>query len=196
MIALASRRAAIPPPHARRVQTGRRTSWSRVKNHDGALKNRRPAFYDGGSVVSEPATSTATTAAAGVASVAMIWPGVPASVVIGAFAGGLIFFVLSEDFGWKRKTVLLIASFTAGVLGADSLSRIIEKMVSIDSFEPAVSAFMIAAVAVHLMLAVFARLKRPDALSSIPRRLIDDGGGDYDYPRDPARPYSDEEPPP
>ncbi|MFC0228062.1 putative holin [Serratia aquatilis] len=71
--------------------------------------------------MTEPVTATTvagTTAASGtVTSIAILtfFAGLPADVVLGAFAGAILFVVSASEYGIRSRLVLAIGSFTAGL---------------------------------------------------------------------------------
>jgi hypothetical protein len=68
--------------------------------------------------MAEPISSTTATVALAGITLLSLFPGVDASVVLGAFAGSVVFVVSSEDINALRKAALGVVSFIGGCLGA------------------------------------------------------------------------------
>ncbi|CNL31897.1 Uncharacterised protein [Yersinia enterocolitica] len=66
--------------------------------------------------MAEPVTTTAVAGGAvtGVA-VMTFFAGLPADVVLGAFAGAILFVVSASEYGIRSRVILAIGSFTAGL---------------------------------------------------------------------------------
>ncbi|CQD79189.1 Uncharacterised protein [Yersinia intermedia] len=66
--------------------------------------------------MAEPVTTTAVAGGAvtGVA-VMTFFAGLPADVVLGAFAGAILFVVSASEYGIRSRIILAIGSFTAGL---------------------------------------------------------------------------------
>ncbi|MGV6984693.1 putative holin [Providencia hangzhouensis] len=68
-------------------------------------------------MVNDPLTGTATASLAGV-SIVGLFSGMDAGIVIGSFAGAVIFVLSSKDIGIPKRICFFIVSFVAGVLAA------------------------------------------------------------------------------
>ncbi|SUD65900.1 Phage Tail Protein X [Pandoraea pnomenusa] len=68
-----------------------------------------------GLTMTEPVTTNATVATAGVA-VLSLFPGVDAAVVMGAFAGAGVFVLASDDLAPLKRLAFFLISFVAGCL--------------------------------------------------------------------------------
>ncbi|MDA5480858.1 phage holin family protein [Yersinia intermedia] len=66
--------------------------------------------------MADPVTATATVGSTltGVA-IATFFAGLPADVVLGAFAGAILFVVSASDYGIRSRLVLTVGSFGAGL---------------------------------------------------------------------------------
>ncbi|HFD6683194.1 TPA: putative holin [Providencia alcalifaciens] len=67
--------------------------------------------------MNEPLTGTTATSFAGV-SIVGLFSGMDAGIVIGSFAGAVIFVLSSKDIGIPKRICFFIVSFVAGVLAA------------------------------------------------------------------------------
>lgn len=125
--------------------------------------------------MSEPSTtSSAAIAAVALASLA---PGVPVNVVLGAFAGAMLFVVTSNDFGLGKKIVLFLSSFVAGFLSAGAVTQLVELIFGLHDVDTGVGALLSAAAAVRVMLSAFKWLENPQ-MPFFGRRP---GSGDNDH---------------
>jgi len=104
----------------------------------------------------EPAgtTGAATTALTGVTVVGLL-SGVDSGVLIGAFAGAVIFVMSASEFSWLKKMVLFVASLLVGILTAPFAADIITwaTPAGIEAHEP-VGALVASAIAVRLLMSV------------------------------------------
>ena len=82
----------------------------------------------------EPISSSAATSALTGLALLSLFPGVDPGVLLGAFAGALVFIATTAELGNLRKAGLFIAAFVAGALAA-----------------PLVAAMLASALAVHLL---------------------------------------------
>ncbi|MCB5312097.1 putative holin [Yersinia intermedia] len=97
--------------------------------------------------------------------------GVDAGAVVGAFAGSVLFVVLSGDFTKPVKGMLFIVSMIVGVLSADFVASIITAITpeSVTAARP-LGAIVSSAVAVRLLIALSNQAGNP---TSFFERLID-----------------------
>lgn len=121
--------------------------------------------------MSEPLTTGgATVLLTGVTFTGLL-SGVDAGVIIGAFAGSVLFVVLSHDFSNPVKAMLFIVSMIVGVLSADFVASMITA-ISPDSVTAALplGATVSSAIAVRLLIALSNQASNP---TSFIERLID-----------------------
>ena len=111
----------------------------------------------------EPTTSTgaATAAVTGVTLVGLL-SGLDAGVVIGAFAGAVVFVLSASEFPiWKRLAFFIVA-FVLGVLTANFstsvLSTVAPESVTV---EKPIGALVSSATIVWILIAVISRAKNP-----------------------------------
>ncbi|EFE94014.1 hypothetical protein HMPREF0758_4109 [Serratia odorifera DSM 4582] len=97
-------------------------------------------------------TGAATTAVTGVTVVGLL-SGVDSGVLIGAFAGAVIFVMSASEFSWLKKMALFVASLLVGILAAPFAADIITwaTPVGIEAHEP-VGALVASAIVVRLLM--------------------------------------------
>lgn len=108
--------------------------------------------------MTEPVTSTAATVS--VASIALLslLPGVDASVVLGTFAGSVVFVMASDDLSAVKKIGYFFPSFIGGMLSASMVTRLIESVIPATIVvNPGVGALLAATLVVKTLLWLFAR---------------------------------------
>lgn len=114
--------------------------------------------------MTEPVTTNATVATAGVALISL-FPGVDAAVVMGAFAGAGVFVLASDDLAPFKRLAFFLISFVAGCLSArlsaDLLGWGLPERIAVN---PAVGALVAAAVVIKLLLWLIRRAETPDKL--------------------------------
>jgi hypothetical protein len=111
----------------------------------------------------EPISSSAATSAITGLALLSLFPGVDPGVLLGAFAGALIFIVTTAELGNLRKAVLFIAAFVAGALAAPLVAAMLASVLPQSVEVPkAVGALLASALAVHLLQWVLR--KAPDDL--------------------------------
>lgn len=103
----------------------------------------------------EPISSSTATATVATVTFVSLLAGLQASVVLGAFAGAVVFVVTAADLGPFRKVALFAASMIAGVLAdglaASLLSFALPERIII---APGVGALVASAVTVKLLQAL------------------------------------------
>ncbi|KFK95040.1 MULTISPECIES: putative holin [unclassified Serratia (in: enterobacteria)] len=67
--------------------------------------------------MAEPVTTTTTVAGGAVTGVAIMtfFAGLPADVVLGAFAGAILFVASASEYGIRSRLILALGSFIAGI---------------------------------------------------------------------------------
>ncbi|HGM5575426.1 putative holin [Serratia ureilytica] len=97
-------------------------------------------------------TGAATTALTGVTVVGLL-SGVDSGVLIGAFAGAVIFVMSATEFSWIKKFALFVASLLVGILAAPFAADVITwaTPAGIEAHEP-VGALVASAIAVRLLM--------------------------------------------
>ena len=118
-------------------------------------------------------SSTASTAVAGVTLISLM-AGLNAGVVLGAFAGAVVFVVTAADIGTFRKILLFAASMIAGVL-ADELTAALLALPLPDGtiVAPGVGSLVASAVTVKLLQSII-RADTDSLLGFLGRRGGDD----------------------
>lgn len=106
--------------------------------------------------MAEPVAST--TATAGVITVALVslFPGVDASVILGAFSGSIVFVLSSNELDAVKKIGFLLASFAAGILAAPMAAALLAGLLGAlpgsIAVSPGVGALLAATLAVKTLL--------------------------------------------
>ncbi|WP_371928274.1 putative holin [Pectobacterium sp. 21LCBS03] len=120
----------------------------------------------------EPVTSSSgvTQALAGTA-VAAFLAGLPAEVVLGAFAGAVIFVTSATEYPIRRRCFFSLISFLAGLIAYKPAATVLMGVanaipgITMESFErgsvDAAGAFVVAIVAVKLGQVIYRRADRP-----------------------------------
>lgn len=103
----------------------------------------------------EPISSSTATATVASVTLVSLLAGLNASVVLGAFAGAVVFVVTAADLGHIKKVALFAASIIAGVLAdglaASVLAALLPERILI---APGVGALVASAVTVKLLQAL------------------------------------------
>ncbi|MDD5175742.1 MAG: putative holin [Sterolibacterium sp.] len=103
--------------------------------------------------MAEPISST--TASASVATVALLamFPGVDASVVLGAFSGSVVFVLASDELTVVKKVGYLLAAFGAGILAAQMTAGILSAIIpGAVAVSPGVGALLAATLVIKTLL--------------------------------------------
>ncbi|PHI31050.1 putative holin [Budvicia aquatica] len=121
--------------------------------------------------MSEPLTTGGATVLLTGVSLTGLFAGVDAGVVIGAFAGSVLFVVLSNDFTNSVKALLFVVSMIAGILSADFVASMITALTpeNVTAALP-LGATVSSAIAVRLLMALSNQAGNP---TSFFERLID-----------------------
>lgn len=78
--------------------------------------------------MSDPAAALPATLVATIAALSVI-PGINAAVVLGAFAGSVVFVLGADDIGTAKKLAYLVVAFIGGLLGAKFFTTIMTALV-------------------------------------------------------------------
>ncbi|MEW6166067.1 MAG: putative holin [Pseudomonadota bacterium] len=105
--------------------------------------------------MAEPVAST--TATAGVAAIALLamFPGVDASVILGAFSGSIVFVLASDDLTAAKKIGFLLPAFGAGILAARVTADVLSAILPLPggaAVSPGVGALLAATLVVKTLL--------------------------------------------
>jgi glucan phosphoethanolaminetransferase (alkaline phosphatase superfamily) len=126
------------------------------------------SFYlSGGSQMHEPVSGTALTSGLGATTLLSYWAGVPSGVIIGSFAGAVVYVLTNSDIPLFKRLSFFLISFVVGIIGAGYASKIIGAITSaltqstID-VDHSVGALVASAVAIKLLLSLIAKAKIPD----------------------------------
>ena len=86
------------------------------------------------------------------------FPHAPTGIILGAFAGAVIFVISAHDLSFVQKALLFGASLTAGVLAAPFTALVISALTpTLIIAPPEVGALVASSMAVRLLLALSAR---------------------------------------
>ncbi|MCY9809057.1 putative holin [Aeromonas caviae] len=100
----------------------------------------------------EPISSSAATSTLSALALLSLFPGVDPGVLLGAFAGALVFIATTAELGNLRKAGLFIAAFVTGALAAPLVATVLASVLPQSVEVPkAVGALLASALAVHLL---------------------------------------------
>ncbi|RAC18810.1 hypothetical protein DN582_04770 [Burkholderia multivorans] len=118
--------------------------------------------------MAEPiSTSSATAAALGVATLSL-FPGVDANVVMGAFAGSLLFVMTAADPSIPKRVAFFVISFVAGCLTADLFAAGLDVVLPARIVVHAgIGALIASALVVKPLLWLIAQADAPDRLLNV-----------------------------
>ena len=118
--------------------------------------------------MAEPiSTSSATVAAIGVAALSL-FPGIDANVVMGAFAGSLLFVMTAADPSIPRRFAFFVISFVAGCLTADMFAAFLDSVLPARiEVHAGIGALIASALVVKLLLWLIAQADSPDRLINV-----------------------------
>jgi hypothetical protein len=128
-------------------------------------RNPAPSGSSYGIEMAEPvSTSSATVAAVGVATLSL-FPGVDANVVMGAFAGSLLFVMTGKDPSLPKRFAFFVISFVAGCLTAEMFAVGIGTMLPAKiAIHNGIGALVASALVVKLLLWLIAQADAPGRL--------------------------------
>lgn len=118
----------------------------------------------------EPTSTTGTVVAAASAGIglAAMFPGVDGNAVLGAFAGGLMFFVHVREHALQRRVAYLVVSWVMGYQAAP------EVMQHAGIQQSGVAAFLAATLTVTITIGMLAKARSLDLLALLRRGKADD----------------------
>ncbi len=117
-------------------------------------------------MVNDPLTGTATASLAGV-SIVGLFSGMDAGIVIGSFAGAVIFVLSSKDIGIPKRICFFIVSFVAGVLAAKDATGLLSSYFE-RSIDNSVGAMFSSAGLVGILSAI----SKPEAVTKFVNDVI------------------------
>ncbi|CRL65455.1 putative holin [Proteus penneri] len=126
----------------------------------------------------EPLTGTATASLAGV-SIVGLYSGMDAGVVIGAFAGAVIFVLSAHDIRLLKRWAYFTGAFAFGILGADFMSSLLSGIVGDREVDRSVGAMFSSAGLVGVLVTISKPGALTDSINNVINNLIDKfrGGG-------------------
>lgn len=115
----------------------------------------------------EPVSGTAITTGLGATTLLSYWAGVPSGVVIGSFAGAVVYVLTNSDIPIFKRLTFFLISFVVGIMAADYFTKIIEavtfgftrKEIQVDT---SIGALVASAIAIKLLLSLISKAKVPD----------------------------------
>ena len=107
--------------------------------------------------MTEPTSASSLPLIAAGVGLAAILPGIDGNALLGAFAGGTLFVVSATKLPLWHRFVYLVVSVIAGYMGAPDLMAALPFIKS-----SGLSAFLVAAVAVTVMLSVIEKARKLD----------------------------------
>lgn len=115
--------------------------------------------------MAEPVSSTAVTGSVFSVAILSMFPGMEAAVVLGAFAGAVVFVLSSSDLSIAAKAASFIVSFIAGCIGADFMAGLIASLTPQPvQVSEGVGALLAASLAVKLLLWLIRKADNPEDL--------------------------------
>ncbi|MFQ6256129.1 hypothetical protein HB991_13625 [Yersinia mollaretii] len=114
----------------------------------------------------EPLTTAGATAVLGGTALVGFWSGLDAEVVLGAFAGTVIFVTSAVEFPIKRRLILSLVSFIIGIITYRPVAAFIIDFLptGYDRGADAAGALLSAVIAVRLLMAFYGRAGNPGAI--------------------------------
>ncbi|MBI2382333.1 MAG: phage holin family protein [Gammaproteobacteria bacterium] len=115
--------------------------------------------------MAEPVTSSYATGSVTALTLVSLLPGIEAAVILGAFAGAMVFVMASEDLTALKKLGFFVISFIAGCMGASLAAGILDGLLP-DKVEVSqgVGALVAAALSVRVLLMLIRRVENPGEL--------------------------------
>ena len=115
----------------------------------------------------EPVSGTAITTGLGATTLLYYLAGVPSGVVIGSFAGAVVYVLTNSDIPIFKRLAFFLISFVVGIMAADYFTKIIEvvtfgftrKEIQVDT---SIGALVASAIAIKLLLSLINKAKVPD----------------------------------
>lgn len=115
--------------------------------------------------MAEPVSTTSASATLATIGLIAVLPGISAEVVLGAFAGAIVFILSSAELGSWRRLVFFVASFVTGVLAAGTVGNVLKALLPTAwSIAPGVCAMIAAAIVVRLLQWLIRRANDPESL--------------------------------
>ncbi|QPT33157.1 hypothetical protein I6G31_13770 [Proteus penneri] len=128
--------------------------------------------------MNEPLTGTTTASLAGV-SIVGLFAGMDAGVVIGAFAGAVIFVLSAHDVRLLKRWTYFAVAFLIGIYGADFMSGILSDITGGRDVDKSVGAMFSSAGLVGVLVSISKPGAMTDGINKFINNLIDKfrGGG-------------------
>lgn len=115
----------------------------------------------------EPVSGTAITTGLGATTLLSYWAGIPSGVVIGSFAGAVVYVLTNSDIPIFKRLTFFFISFVVGIMASDYFTKIIEattaffirREIQVDA---SIGALVASAIAIKLLLSLMNKAKVPD----------------------------------
>ena len=114
--------------------------------------------------MTEPITSTYATGAVTSLAVISLFPGIDAAIVLGAFAGAVVFVLTSDDLTLFKRLGFMAISFIAGCLAAQTVADLLSSFIPKVVVSNGIGALVAAAISVRLLLWLIKRANDPTGL--------------------------------
>lgn len=115
--------------------------------------------------MAEPVSSTAATGSIWAVTLLSMFPGIESAVVLGSFAGAVVFVLSSADLSPIAKAASFVVSFIAGCIGAGFMAGMVSALTPQPVTVPeGVGALLAAALAVRLLMWLIRKAEDPEAL--------------------------------
>lgn len=115
----------------------------------------------------EPVSGTAITSGLGATTLLSYWAGIPSGVIIGSFAGAVIYVLTNSDVPLFKRLSFFFISFVVGIIGAGYTAKVIEGFTRLwtqseINVDHSVGALIAAALAIKVLISLIAKAKVPD----------------------------------
>ncbi|WP_293937676.1 putative holin [Iodobacter sp.] len=114
--------------------------------------------------MTEPVSTSYATSAVTSLAVLSLFPGIDAAIVLGAFAGAVVFVMTSDDLTILKRLAFMAISFIAGCLAAQNVASMMSSFLPKIAVSNGVGALVAAAISVRLLLWLIRRANDPSTL--------------------------------
>lgn len=115
----------------------------------------------------EPVSGTAIATGLSATTLLSYWAGIPSGVVIGSFAGAVVYVLTNSDIPIFKRLTFFFISFVVGIMASDYFTKIIEATTSLFirreiQVDASIGALVASAIAIKLLLSLMSKAKVPD----------------------------------
>lgn len=115
----------------------------------------------------EPVSGTAITSGLGVTTLLSYWAGIPSGVIIGSFAGAVVYVLTNSDVPIFKRLTFFLISFLVGIIGAGYTAKVIEGFTRVWTqsdihVDHSIGALIAAALAIKVLFNLIAKAKVPN----------------------------------